>query len=277
MGNFATRSNLYLAVNAADEVWITKILEKRPELVNEPLTDDRKTTAITRACYCGLPHIILHLIKHGADLNRTGCNGITGLMWTAARGHLDCCRILVEFGANIDQTGPSGMNALDFAVLHGNYEVAYYLHSRGLQPTKTAVDLEQVKEEFGGRYTDYPCLLMSLECKIPPEIAPAFTIPPPKKLVPLLDPVSDPRESWGAWMKRVMDFEEPPLVERQALPPEIQPQNTTLGRLKTFIGLENPPPDYDPTIPIQQVADITLFEQSGHKNLASSRSLSQNP
>lgn len=274
MGNFATRENLYLAINAADELWITQILERKPDLVNEPLTDDGKTNAITRACYCGLPHIILHLIKHGADLNRAGSSSITGLMWAAARGHLDCCKILVEFGANIDQTGPHGMNALDFAVLHGNYPVAFYLSTRGLRPIKVATELEGLKEEFGGRYTDYACLLMSLECKIPPEVAPSFTVPPPKKLVPMVDPVSDPREPWKDWMKRVIDFEEPPLVERHALPPDLQPQNTTLGKLKTFMGLENPPLDSDPTIPIHQVADITLVEHSVQKALASSRSLS---
>ena len=274
MGNFATRENLYLAVNAADELWITKILEKKPDLVNEPLTDDGKTNAISRACYCGLPHIILLLIKHGADLNRTGSSGISGLMWTAVRGHLDCCKILVEFGANISQTGPHEMTALDFAALHGNYTVAFYLYSRGLRPSKTATELEGLKEEFGGRYADYPCLLMSLESHIPPEVAPSFTIPPPKKLVPMTDPVADPREPWGTWMKRVIDFEEPPLVERHALPPDLQPQNTALGRLKTFMGMENPPLDSDPTIPLHQVADITLVEHSVQKALASSRSQS---
>jgi len=28
------------------------------------------------------------------------------------------------------------------------------------------------------------------------------------------DPVIDPRETWGAWIKRVGDFRPPPLVER---------------------------------------------------------------
>ena len=159
------------------------------------------------------------------------------------------------------------MNALDFAALHGNYAVAYYLYSRGLRPTMTALQLSEVTEEFGGRYVDYACLLMSLESNIPPEVAPLFTIPPPKKLVPMVDPVADPREPWGQWAKRVIDFEDPPLVERSALPPHMQPQNTTIGRLKTFMGMENPPDDVDTTIPIRQVTDIALVEQNTARKL----------
>jgi len=34
----------------------------------------------------------------------------------------------------------------------------------------------------------------------------------------LKDPVVDPRETWGHWFKRNMDFKDPPLCERDDLP-----------------------------------------------------------
>jgi len=42
-----------------------------------------------------------------------------------------------------------------------------------------------------------------------------FKKPEKKKL---LDPVVDPRESWKSMIKRTIDFEDPPLVERKELP-----------------------------------------------------------
>lgn len=45
----------------------------------------------------------------------------------------------------------------------------------------------------------------------------------------------DPRESWGHWLKRNIDFKDAPLVERSSLPPELQPQNRNLGKLDILV------------------------------------------
>lgn len=70
---------------------------------------------------------------------------------------------------------------------------------------------------------DYEGILVSLESDIPVEIAPSFTTPPPPEFTTMDDPVADPNESWRDWLKRVVDFELPPQVERNSLPQELQP------------------------------------------------------
>ncbi len=39
-----------------------------------------------------------------------------------------------------------------------------------------------------------------------------------KEKILLRDPVIDPREPWKNWLKRVVDFKDAPLVERDELP-----------------------------------------------------------
>jgi hypothetical protein len=39
-----------------------------------------------------------------------------------------------------------------------------------------------------------------------------------KKKIVFVDPVIDPRESWKDWFWRNVEFQNPPLVERESLP-----------------------------------------------------------
>jgi hypothetical protein len=48
--------------------------------------------------------------------------------------------------------------------------------------------------------------------------------------------VVDPRETWKEWSKRQLEFKDPPLVERDDLPMELQPQNRKYGKVSTFIS-----------------------------------------
>lgn len=49
------------------------------------------------------------------------------------------------------------------------------------------------------------------------------------------DPVVDPRESWKEWMIRNIDFKDPPMVERDELPEELQPQNQKFAKMRHFM------------------------------------------
>lgn len=245
MGNQPTAHNLYLAITAGNEEAVANILLQKPELVNQTISDDGKSTPATRAAFLGKSHILLVLIKHGVDLNITGANGISALMWAAGRGHLDTCKLLVEFGANLQQTGIFEMNAADMAVLYGYYNTAFYLRSRGLNPTKQPDDYSAIKTQLESPWVDYAGLLMSLDKEIPVDIVPAFTLPPIKPKVVYTDPVPDPTETWKDWLNRVKDFENPPLVERHSLPAELQPQNRVLGKLRIKLGIDKPPIDND--------------------------------
>lgn len=241
MGNIDTRNKLFTAISSNDPQKAKELLQKHPELLDEPISDDLKTTALTRAAYTNRPHIIAALSELGADLNATGETGISALMWAAARGHVDCVNILLDRGAYLAQTGPFEMNAIDFAVLNGWYNSAWILLQRGLAPSRTAEELAEVCPEMKTIWVDYPGMLMTLQCRIPPEVAPNFATPPYDKTQPLIDPVNDPRESWNNWFGRVLEFEDPPLIERASLPSNQQPQNTIMGKMKIFIGLDDVP------------------------------------
>lgn len=50
------------------------------------------------------------------------------------------------------------------------------------------------------------------------------------------DPVIDPRETWKEWFKRNLEFKDPPLVEREELPQELQPQNRNMAQVRHFFN-----------------------------------------
>lgn len=48
----------------------------------------------------------------------------------------------------------------------------------------------------------------------------------------------DPRESWGQMASRILNFEPAPIVERSALPPELQPQNRWIGQVRQISNFQ---------------------------------------
>ena len=50
----------------------------------------------------------------------------------------------------------------------------------------------------------------------------------------LADPVADPNETWKQWFKRQMDWKDAPLVERNSLPENLQPQNRLAGKVHHY-------------------------------------------
>lgn len=242
MGNSEQKHKLWVAITANDPETVRDLCQKYPSLINDPISDDGRTNAMTRAAFLDRPHILAELTSLGADLNKPGGAGITALMWAAARGNLESVKFLLNFGADTSILGPHSMNATDFAVLYGYYNTAYFLVNFGLPPSKSSEEFLEIKKNMQTTYVDYPGLLMSLDKGIPPEVVPHFTLAPIKKEPILVDPVRDPNESWNEWMHRVVDFEKPPLVERNSLPAALQPQNTIGGKIKILMKLENAPP-----------------------------------
>lgn len=266
MGNSEMKHGLWVAITANDPETVRNICLKQPQFINEPISDDNKTNAVTRAAYLDRPHILAELASLGADLNKTANSGISALMWAAARGNLECVKFLISFGADALQKGPFDMIAIDFAVLYGYYNTAYFLYTSGFEPTKTAEEFLTIKASMQTLYVDFPCLLMSLEKKIPPDVVPFFTVPPIKREPEYKDPVRDPSESWGNWVHRVMEFEKPPLVERNSLPVQLQPQNTLTGKWKILLKLENPPPAPDIILDPEDPRKVIHYDENEDTN-----------
>ena len=63
-------------------------------------------------------------------------------------------------------------------------------------------------------------VIENLEARVDPDLVPRFDIKPIVEKV-YYDPVIDPRESWKQYIKRVVEFEDPPLVERSQLPEKL--------------------------------------------------------
>ena len=57
------------------------------------------------------------------------------------------------------------------------------------------------------------------------------------------DLVVDTRESWGNWIHRQLNFEDPPLVPREELPAERQPHRSFYGKMSCFMNGMDPYPE----------------------------------
>ncbi len=101
------------------------------------------------------------------------------------------------------------MNALDYAIIFGNYNVARKLVNLGLE-LKTPEQYENLKKGKNPIYYDFTLMIDCIKRGVSLEECPSFNQPPPEK--EFRDPVIDPRESWGQFFKRVMEFEDPPIV-----------------------------------------------------------------
>lgn len=93
------------------------------------------------------------------------------------------------------------------------------------------------------RYINYQIMIDHLKKNIQFELIPNIYQRPEKPK--LLDPVIDPRETWKEFIKRHIEFEDPPMCERSELPIEMQPQNRLLGKIRHYInGLSPYPGNY---------------------------------
>jgi ankyrin repeat protein len=150
------------------------------------------------------------------------------------RNHKDVVEYLLRQGADPNVSTPAGLTILEHAILPGYYEVALMLYDQVKQKElRSPQEYQDLAGTYNGRYVDYEIFLENLQKKTPLENVPNFLTRPVRVY---RDPVVDPRESWGQWMRRQLDFKDPPLVERDELPEELQPQNRRFGKLNTMVS-----------------------------------------
>ena len=74
------------------------------------------------------------LIKYGADVNANNNYGMTALMFTASNGHPEIAELLLKHGANVNAKDNDGDTALSMAEVNSCFDVAKVLRSYGAKP-----------------------------------------------------------------------------------------------------------------------------------------------
>ena len=87
-------------------------------------------TPLMRASATGQTHVVIELLRDGADVNARGPRGSTALMFAAGGGHLEVVRALVESGAELDAAEDGGWDALRHAEEDGEFEIVHYLSNK---------------------------------------------------------------------------------------------------------------------------------------------------
>jgi len=105
--------------------------------------------------------------------------------------------------------------------------------------------------------------LDNIEREVPVELCPFFHIPPTPPVKRFKDAVIDPRESWSAFWTRIAKFEDPPLVERSELPPELQPQNRVFGKLRILFNKDT----INTAVESQSLDDMSFLNKNNNSKL----------
>ncbi|KAL4493994.1 hypothetical protein ABPG72_022011 [Tetrahymena utriculariae] len=245
MGANNVKEQLYIAVEESDEAKVAQLIKENPNLLNAPLTEDCQNTALSRSVWRNDQKLVKLILGMGSQVNNTASKGISPLMWAAKRGHIQMAKLLIENGANILQRSEDHQKftPLEYAIVMGQYEMCLYLLSLDLTQLETLQTPDVYQKGAEGKYLsycNYEQFLDHLKAKIPFQSCPNFFQRPPKP--ELIDPVIDPRETWIQFIKRNIEFEEPPVVERSELPQHLQPQNRFMGKVRQYLNGKSPYP-----------------------------------
>ncbi|EGR27574.1 hypothetical protein IMG5_193740 [Ichthyophthirius multifiliis] len=198
----------------------------------------------------------------GSQVNYAGPRGISPLMWAAKRGHIQMAQYLLENGAELLQKSQdkNQFTALEMAIVNGQYEMCLFLLNQDESQLEKLKKWEVYLDAAQGKYlsyVNYEQFIVYLKQKVPFENCPNFyKRPDPPKLH---DPVIDPRETWTEFFARNIDFKEPPMVERNELGENLQPQNRFLARLRHYFNGYDPYP--------KKIEDVILKDNENYLKL----------
>ena len=161
-------------------------------------------------------------------------------MWAAYQSEIHAVECLVKNKADLTIKSSHDLTVIDYPILRGDYIMSFYLYLQKLEVKPAEFYQKEAKRRKRFNKIDYTKLLECLEQKIHPNEVPSFIIP--KVYKKWNDPVIDPNEPWGKWVKRVANFGDPPMVERDTLDEWQQPQNRFFGKVHCWIHDMNPYP-----------------------------------
>ncbi|GLH05789.1 Ankyrin repeat and KH domain-containing protein mask, partial [Gryllus bimaculatus] len=97
-----------------------------------------KERALLNACVYGHTDLLRLLLAHGVNVDAQLENGMTGLLYAAARNRVQCVEVLLDHGADLHHVGPYGSTALHWAADKGAAECVRVLLERGANSTLPA-------------------------------------------------------------------------------------------------------------------------------------------
>ena len=117
-------------------------------------TDSRGWTPLIYAAKLGHARTALYLIDHGADVNRRTFTeiGSTTLGFATEGNHIEVVEAMLKHGANVNGRGKNGLTALCFAEGQGQLEMAQFLLSKGAE-----VNVLGPKDENGASRSPLMC------------------------------------------------------------------------------------------------------------------------
>ena len=73
-------------------------------------------TPVYFAASRGHTHVLMELIKAGADVNQATSDGYTPLYIAAQNGHEGCVAVLIQAGANVRKADKTGLTPMQIAI-----------------------------------------------------------------------------------------------------------------------------------------------------------------
>ena len=251
-GNSRDAGYLFNAMQRGREAEMLELLKQKPELANCSFIKGF-TNPICRAVNLQNRNMVMLLLEHGANINAQSRDGRTPLMWACIKNDTVMMELLLSRGADTALEDNEGFNCFDLAVIKLNYDAAYLLHSkwgmtrpveeRNKYSQKHEFDMEKIyKREFdielffffleNGRekISDREIFFEKERIKYNEWVQ--------------KDLVVDTRESWREWFSRQSRFEDAPLVPREELPAEYQPNASFYGKMVNIMyGIDPTPPE----------------------------------
>ena len=95
--------------------------------VNKVLSEDNHSTALLIAAIQGHTHVVMELIKAGADVNQAISTGVTPLYAAARNGHDGIVALLIQAGADVRKACKGGYTPMKIATINQREKVVTLL------------------------------------------------------------------------------------------------------------------------------------------------------
>jgi len=128
---------LFRAIDDEKVDTVRVLLERHPELINQPKDAYSFHPPLHYAVWQGQREIAKVLINHGADMNRPGDDGMRPLHYAVLHSQPELAALLIKEGADLALTDRGGMTPLQKAEIIHETEIARLPKSPGSRP-KTA-------------------------------------------------------------------------------------------------------------------------------------------